>query len=226
MKSLEDSRRLARSLVSIGRASGVRTEAAITNMDAPLGRAVGNASEVIESLETLKGRGPSDVESLSVSLAARMLVAAGIGDEREAESRVRRALASGEGLETFRRIIENQGGNPSVVDDYSLLPSAPDEFRVVAHRAGVVGALDAEKIGRAAVVLGAGRTRLDDAVDHGVGIEVTSGPGARVMAGETLLILRHRSGHGLADAAPLAQASIRIDDQAPELRPLVLETVR
>ncbi len=131
MKTLEDSRRLARSLVAIGNASGVRTEALITRMDAPLGRAVGNASEVIESLETLKGRGPADLESLSVTLAARMLVLAGVAaDAADAECRVRAALASGAGLETFRRMIEHQGGDPAVVDDYTRLPAAPDEHRV------------------------------------------------------------------------------------------------
>jgi pyrimidine-nucleoside phosphorylase len=225
MKTREDSRRLARSLVSIGTASGVRTEAAITGMDAPLGRAVGNASEVIESLETLKGHGPPDVESLSVFLAARMLVLAGLAGEDGAEAQVRRALASGAGLETLRRIIANQGGNPTVVDDYSLLPSAPDEHRVSAPRGGYVGGLHAEQIGRAAVALGAGRATLEDRIDHGVGIEVVSGPGAPVKTGDTVLLIRHRAGRGLAEAVPLAQAAIRIDDGAPELRPLVLERV-
>src|SRR4051812_29757691 len=133
MKTLEDSRRLARSLVAIGNASGVRTEALITRMDAPLGREVGNASEVIESIETLKGNGPEDLEQLSVVLAARMLVLAGVSaDQGAAEGCVRDSLASGAGVEAFRRIIERQGGDPRVVDDYSRLPRAPDEHQVTA----------------------------------------------------------------------------------------------
>ena len=225
MKSREDSRRLARSLVSIGTASGVRTEAAITAMDAPLGRAVGNASEVIESLETLKGHGPPDVESLSIFLAARMLVLAGLAGEDGAEAQVRGALASGAGLETLRRIIANQGGNPEVVDDYSLLPSAPDEHRISAPRGGYVVGLHAEHIGRAAVALGAGRARLEDRIDPGVGIEIVNAAGAPVKTGDTVLLIRHRGGRGLAEAVRLAQAAVRIDDGAPELRPLVLERV-
>src|SRR4029450_11176898 len=107
----------ARSLLSVGCASGVRTEPRITAMDAPLGRMVGNSLEVIESIETLKGNGPEDLERLSVVLAARMLMAAGLeADEARAEARVRDALASGAGVEKLRAIIEFQGGNPAVVD--------------------------------------------------------------------------------------------------------------
>ena len=134
MKTLDDSRALARSLVRIGNASGVRTEALITAMDAPLGRMVGNSMEVIESLDVLKGQGPADVEELSVLLAARMLMLAGIeAEEESATKRIRGAIASGAGLEVFRRIIEHQGGDPRVVDDYSRLPLAPrDEVRAPA----------------------------------------------------------------------------------------------
>ena len=118
MKTRDDSRRLAESLVAIGNASGLRTEALITSMDSPLGRAVGNSNEVIESIETLKGNGPPDLETLSVQLAARMLVLAGIATtEADATAAVRKALTSGSGLEAFRRIIENQHGDPRVIDD-------------------------------------------------------------------------------------------------------------
>ncbi len=127
MKTPEASRQLAESLVAIGEASGVRTEALITRMDSPLGREVGNACEVIESIETLKGAGPQELEQLSVLLAARMLVVAGVTSvESDAEARVRKAIASGAGVEKLRDIIEHQGGDPRVVDDYALLPSASD----------------------------------------------------------------------------------------------------
>ena len=141
MKTEADSRRLAESLVSIGNASGVRTEAVITAMDAPLGRAVGNALEVIECIEALKGRGPPDLVDVSVELAARMLVLGGVAADRaDAERRVRGAIASGAGLERFRRIIENQGGDPRVVDDYARLPSAPDRHVVGGAARGYVTA--------------------------------------------------------------------------------------
>ena len=226
MKTREDSRRLAESLVDIGNASGVRTEALITGMDAPLGRAVGNASEVVESLETLKGRGPADLESLSVQLAARMLVLAGLAPGLdEAERRVREALRSGSALDVFRRVIENQGGDPAVVDDYGRLPSAPDEHRVTASKAGYVAELRAEHIGRAAVALGAGRARLEDAIDHGVGIQVEAPPGTAVRDGDAVLLVRHRGGRGLKEALALLAEALVVADAPPAARPLVVDTV-
>lgn len=226
MKTLDDSRRLAKSLVGIGNASGVRTEALITSMDAPLGRAVGHACEVIESIETLKGKGPGDLEALSVQLAARMLVLAGIAPtEADAETRVRRALRSGAAVETFRRIVENQGGDPAVIDDYTRLPTAPDELRIAASRGGYVNDLRAEHVGRAAVALGAGRARLEDVIDHGVGIQVAAPTGTEVKAGDAVLIVRHRSGRGLEEALPLLEEAVVIREERPAPRPLVVETV-
>ncbi len=227
MKTLEDSRRLAQSLVAIGNASGVRTEAVVTRMDAPLGREVGNANEVIESIETLKGQGPADLEYLSVLLAARMLVLAGVAATQEAaEASVRRALASGSGVEAFRRIIEHQGGDARVIDDYRRLPHAPDEHRVAAPRSGTVTSLDAESVGRAAVALGAGRGTLADAVDPAVGITIVAPPGAAVMAGDAVLILHHRGGRGLDEALPLLDEAIGIGDGPFDASALVVEEIR
>src|SRR3954454_14182743 len=127
MKTEADARRLAESLVATGELAAGRTEALLTAMDAPLGRAVGNALEIVESIETLKGRGPADLEALSVEFAARMLVLGGIDSGLDrATARVRDALGSGAGVEKLRQIIENQGGDPKVIDDYSRLPAAPD----------------------------------------------------------------------------------------------------
>ena len=226
MKTLPDSQRLAESLVAIGTASGVRTEALITRMDAPLGRTVGNSLEVIECIETLKGRGPRDIEDLSVLLAARMLTAAGLErDEPSAVTRVRHALTSGAGLEKLAAIMEFQGGNPRVIDDQGLLPSTTDLHDVTATADGYVSALLAEEIGRAAVSLGAGRTRLDEAIDPGVGIEITAPVGAPIRRGEPVLRLHHRKGHGLEEALPLLERAIRIADTPPASRDLVVERV-
>src|SRR4030088_1909476 len=150
MKTEADSRRLAESLVSIGNASGVKTEAIITSMDTPLGRAVGNALEVIECFDVLKGEGPSDLVDVSVELAARMLVLGRVASDRaDGERRVRGAIASGTGLDRFRQIIEVQGGDPNVVDDYARFPAAPRRHVVAAPRAGYVTRLDAALVGRA-----------------------------------------------------------------------------
>src|SRR3954465_3232323 len=152
MKTERASCRLAESLVSIGNASGVKTEAVITAMDSPLGRAVGNALEVIECIDVLKGGGPADLVDVSVELTARMLVLGRVARDRdEAEQKARGAIRSGAGLERFRQIVEAQGGGPEVVDDYPRLPHVTDRHVVAADRAGFVSRLDAESIGRASV---------------------------------------------------------------------------
>ena len=226
MKTVEQSRMLAESLVAIGVASGLRTEALITSMDAPLGRMVGNSLEVIESIETLKGNGPEDVERLSILLAARMLIAAGLErDEAQADRRVRDALRSGAGLEKLRAIVEFQGGDPRVIDEYSRLPAAPDRHDVAAPHDGFVSALHAEHIGRAAVSLGAGRDKLDDVIDPGVGVEVLAPVGVRVVAGDPVLRIHHRGGRGLAQAASRLAEAVQVADTPGTPRPLVLERV-
>jgi pyrimidine-nucleoside phosphorylase len=226
MKTPESSRALAESLAAIGRSAGVRTEAMITMMDAPLGRAVGNASEVIESIETLKGNGPTDLEQLSVRLAARMLIAGGVAeDDGDAESRIRGAMTSGAGVEKLRQIIENQGGDPRVIDDYRRLPSTVDRAYIEAPRGGYVSGLEAESVGRAAVSLGAGRGKIDDVIDHGVGIRVLAPVGQEVRAGDRVLEIQHRAGRGLDAAVVLLRQAVQIADAPPSPRPLIVDTI-
>jgi pyrimidine-nucleoside phosphorylase len=227
MKSLDDSKRLAESLVAIGNASGVRTEALITGMDAPLGHQVGNSLEVIESIETLKGRGPADLEDLSVRFAARMLVLAGVERDPDAAARrVRQAIASGAGVEKFREIVANQGGDPRVIDDYARLPAAPDRHEVRASRGGYVAGLQAEHVGRAAVALGAGRAKLDDVVDPAVGIEVLTPVGSHVAEGDPVFLVHHRGERGFGEAIPLLTSAIAIAEAAPVAKPLVVAEIR
>ena len=226
MKTEADSRRLAESLVSIGNASGVKTEALITAMDTPLGRAVGNALEVVECIEVLKGEGSADLVDVSVELAARMLVLGKIADDRsDAERLVRGAIASGAGLDRLRRIIEMQGGDPRVVDDYGRLPSAPDRHLVRAHAAGYVTTLDAELVGRASVILGAGRDRVEDPVDHAVGIMVLAKPGEQVSAGDPILELHYRDGAKRDRALELANRAFAIGDVRVASRPVIVDEV-
>jgi pyrimidine-nucleoside phosphorylase len=227
MKTRPDAERLARTLVAIGKAQGVHTEALLTAMDVPLGRAVGNSLEVIECLETLKGRGPADLETLSVRLAARMLLLAGVADTEEAGERaVRAALTSGRGLEKFRQIVEQQGGDPAVVDDYRRLPGAPERLPVRAERPGWVTNLDAELIGRAGMLLGAGRNRVEDIIDPGVGIVIRAHRGKEVRAGDPLVELQYRDPSHLDAAADLVHKAYEIGDAAPAPQPLVLDMIR
>jgi len=226
MKTEDDSRRLAQSLVSIGKASGVKTEALITAMHAPLGCAVGNAIEVIECIEVLKGRGPADLIEISLELTARMLVLGGAATTvADGTARARAAIDSGAGLERFRQIVEHQGGDPRVVDDYSRLPAAPERHVVKAPRAGFVSRLDAELVGRASVMLGAGRDRVQDPVDPAVGIMVLAVPGTRVKAGDGILELHYRDRARLASAEPLAGRAIVMADVPPPRTPLILGEV-
>jgi pyrimidine-nucleoside phosphorylase len=227
MKTEADSRRLAESLVSIGQASGVRTEAIITTMDAPLGRAVGNALEVIECIEVLKGGGPADLVDVSLELTARMLVLGGVAADRaDGTRRAREAIASGAGVERFRQIIETQGGDPRVVDDYGRLPHVPNRHLVTADRAGFIAALDAELVGRASVALGAGRDRVEDPVDPAVGILVRAKPGDRVKAGDPVLEIQYRESTRLGAALALAERAVAIGEAPPAPRGLIVGEVR
>ena len=228
MKTLPEARALAESLVRVGTANGLRVSALLTAMDAPLGRYVGNSLEVIESIETLKGNGPADLTDLSVRLAARMVVLAGLAaDDAAATAKVRRALDTGAGLEVFRKCIEQQGGDPRVVDDYSRLPVAPSSqcMTLSPDQIGHVTAIDAEKIGVAAMVLGAGRQRSEDGIDHAVGVEVAM-VGEWVGAHDELCRVFYRDEAALAAAVPLLQSAFTIGDErpaTPQAAGLVLE---
>jgi pyrimidine-nucleoside phosphorylase len=226
MRERADARRLAESLVAIGTAQGVRTEALLTAMDVPLGRAAGNALEVSEAIDTLKGRGPPDLEQLSVVLASRMVHLGGVAPTpEEAERRVREALTSGRGLEKFRAVVARQGGDPRVIDDPRLLPAAPHREVLRADRAGYVQGFDALQVGRATVALGAGRDRVEDGVDPAVGVIVLARPGDRVKAGDALLELHYRDSARLAAARALLDGACPISDAPPAPGPLVLETI-
>jgi pyrimidine-nucleoside phosphorylase len=214
MKTLPDARALAESLVTIGSTNGVRTQALITAMDTPLGRMVGNSLEVIESIETLKGKGPADLEQLSLTLAARMVRLGGVAEtEEEAEALARTALTSGRGLEKFRQIIEHQGGDPWVIDDYRRLPSAPERSEIAAERTGYLTALDAELIGRATMV------------DPGVGAIVHAKPGEQVRAGQVLVELHYRDAARLTEAREMVRRAVRIADEAPPGQKVIYEVI-
>ena len=223
MKTAAEAEQLATSMVRAGRLAGVRTEALLTRMDAPLGRAVGNALEVIESIETLRGQGPRDLTELSVLLAARMVLLAGrAATAEDAERLVREAMTSGAGLERFRRMVKRQGGDPACVDTPSGLLLAPGRETVRAPRAGYLTGLDAMLVGQAAAALGAGRATAEDRVDHGVGIRVLATLGALLRAGEPVLELVHRDGKGLRESLALAAQAIELGGAPPAPRPLVV----
>ena len=227
MKHVRGARELAEAMVAIASHAGVRAEAVITDMEAPLGQAVGNALEIIECLETLKGAGSPDLAEIVRHLASRMVIVGGLErDQIAAQRRVEEAMSSGRALETFGRMVEAHGGNPRVLDDYSLLPSAPGHERLRATRTGFVSALGAESIGRASNALGAGRNRLEDPVDHAVGVVLRVRLGDSVREGDPLMELHHRDGRGLTAAIALCRQAVTIGDAPPPRRAKVLGEVR
>jgi thymidine phosphorylase len=225
MKTRDRATALADSLVKVGTANGLKMSAFITAMDAPLGRYVGNSLEVIESIETLKGKGPHDLTELSVKLAARMVKLAGLADDAEAEQKVRVALASGAGLEVFRKCIDRQGGDPKVIDDYSRLPKALDTAPVETPRAGYVTSMDAEKVGVAVGMLGGGRSRAEEGIDHRVGVIVRAKPGEHVAADAAVFEVHYQPARDSRAAFQLLASAFEVGDATPQEQPLILEEV-
>ena len=226
MKDAQGARALAAALVRVGERAGKVVAAVLTDMEAPLGVAVGNAIETREALDVLAGGGPADVVECTLCLGAEMLVAAGaMRDESEGRSRLAGAIASGDAARVAERMIEAQGGDPRVVEDRSRLEVAPEEVPVLAPRDGFVLRADALAIGLAAVAMGAGRTRADQAVDHAVGILVDRKPGQRVSRGEPLARLRVRRAAAASALVERVLAAFVIGDEAPRTRPLVLDRI-
>ena len=226
MKTLEDSRALARAMVDIGRGMGRKVAALITDMDQPLGNAVGNSLEVAECIATLKGEGPADVEELSVELAAWMLRLAADQPLESARGRIRKALSSGDGLRKFRDVIARQGGDPAVCEDPGRLPRAAQTIEVRSESKGHVTRIACASIGRAAMVLGAGRETVDSAIDPAVGLILHKKAGDAVSKGEPMVTLHVNDPRRLDDAAALIRAAIAIGPQAPARTPLVIEVIQ
>jgi pyrimidine-nucleoside phosphorylase len=226
MSRIEDARALAETMVGIGRAAGKQVVALITDMGEPLGRMVGNALEVAESCDTLRGDGPDDLRTLTVALGAEMLVMAGAAaDVAEAEARLGAILNSGAAFARFERLVEAQGGDPRALGDTSLLPQAPAIETVRATRDGVVEDFDCAEVGRAAVVLGAGRATKEDVVDPAVGIEVCVRRGDAVQVGDALFHVHYRERARADVAAARLAAAVEIGDEARRATPLVLERI-
>jgi pyrimidine-nucleoside phosphorylase len=200
MKDMEGARRLADELERTGEALGRRVVTVLTDMDQPLGFAVGNALEVREAILTLRNEGPEDLFQECLALGSRMLVLGGIArDEDDGRARLVSAVESGAALDKLRAWTRAQGGDARVADDVSLLPTAPLTREVLAHEDAWVAAFDAEGVGRAAMVMGAGRTAVDDVIDHAAGLVLAAKVGDRVEAGGRLVTL-HAASEELLDA--------------------------
>ena len=223
MTRLEDTIRLARTMIALGERRGCRTVALLTDMDQPLGVACGNAVEIAESIAVLRGGGPADVREVTFALGAEMLVVAGVArDREEARAPLHRAVESGAALERFRAVVVAQGGDPRVCDaPEAVLPQAPIREIVRAERAGVVQRVEPRTIGRAIVALGGGRTRVEDGVDAAVGILVHVRPGQALAAGDPVATVLARDAAGAAEARTAFGRALVIGEGIPPMRSLV-----
>ena len=226
MKKQVDARRLAQAMVGIGRRLDVRVQALITDMNQPLGFAIGNALEVMEVSQTLQKAGPADLTRLSLELAARMIH---LGKKAETLEEARKIaedkLMDGSAYAKFKAVVEAQGGNSQALDRFDLLPNATGMREIVTPRAGFVSAIMAEDIGRASQMMGAGRARKEDPIDPAVGVILEVKVGEKVDAGSVLCRLYYTNEEGLEEAAELVEDAFRISGTRPEERELILEVV-
>lgn len=216
MKTQVEAEKLATTLVAIGKQNGLRTTAFITGMDEPLGRAIGNRLEVVECIETLKGRGPDDLTDLSTLLAAEMVRLGGLASSlAQAEDKVLEVLKNGKALDLMRTMVKAQGGDAAVVDEPHRMPIAQDVVVLKAEVPGHVLEANAEKLGVACMILGAGREKADDSIDHSVGAVVLAKRGKQVDIGSPLVEIHYRDKAKLANAKPLFEDAIRIGPLPP-----------
>ena len=227
MKKMTDSRRLAQALVTVGKRLNQKVLAVITDMDQPLGNAVGNALEVMEAVETMRGGGPEDLVELSLELASRIVCVAHPDRTLEsAKDELFKLLNEGAALQKFRQMLEAQGANPQVIDSFELLPTAAADFVISSPRAGFISRISADDIGHAVALLGAGRETLDAAIDPAVGIVLEHKVGDRIQAGERLCTIYYNSDVHLEEASQMVEDAFHIAAAAPEAHPLVYEVIQ
>jgi pyrimidine-nucleoside phosphorylase len=226
MKNQVEARRLAQMMVGIGRRMDKRVQALITDMNQPLGFAIGNALEVMEVSQTLQNAGPSDLTRLSLELAARMIFLAKLSPSLEdAREIAQKHLLDGSGYRKLKEVIHAQGGNPQVLDKFELLPNATGMREITSPRAGFVTRINAEYIGLASSMIGAGRDTKEDSIDPAVGVILEVKVGQKIEAGEVLCRLYYTREEQVEDAAQTVEDAFRISNQPGDERNLILEVV-
>ena len=225
MKNIEDARELAKAMVDIGKENGRSVKAILTDMDRPLGHAIGNALEIREVIDTLKGHGPEDLTHECIIMAAHMLVLSHICDYETALSRVQEALDSGAALERLRMMIDAQGGDSRVIDDESILTIGQFTYDVIAPQDGYITHMNTEQCGIASVMLGAGRTVKDGPIDYSAGIVMHKKTGDAVSMGERIATLYASDESLFTNAAQTYLAAITIGNTAPKVVDTILDIV-
>ncbi|SFT81925.1 pyrimidine-nucleoside phosphorylase [Selenomonas sp. GACV-9] len=225
MKTLDDSIKLAQTMVAIGEGAGRRTVALITDMDTPLGFGIGNSLEVMESMDVLKGHGPADLTEVSLQLAENMLYLVGKGTIEECRAMAEKAIADGSAFETFCTMVREQGGDDSVLRDYEKFAQAPYKQEILAERDGFITKMNAEQIGETSVILGAGRETKDSDIDFSAGLVLHKKYGDAVKKGDSLVTLYTSKEESLKGAERLYREAVVIGDTQPEKEPLVYARV-
>ncbi len=224
-KTLEDSRNLASTMVEIGKQAGKKMLALITDMDRPLGNAIGNTLEVKEAIETLNGRGPADFTEICIILATNMLYLAGKGNMEECENMVKGAIADGSALETFKKMVKAQGGDVECIDNPDKFEKAPFERAIKSQKSGYIHHVDTEGYGIASLLLGAGRNTKEESIDFSAGIVLNKKTGDYVNVGDTIAVMYTSDDKKFENAERKFIDSTTISDVAPENRPIVLDRV-
>lgn len=223
MKDKRGATRLADLCIKIGRKAGLRMSAVISDMDEPLGNAVGNSLEVREAIEVLKGQGPSDLKELTLRLASHMVMLAGVADSaEEAEEMALKSIYEGRAINKFRQLLRAQGGR-DVTEHPDLLPGDKFKGEVTADRDGYISSVDAASIGHAAAILGAGRLKKEDPIDYGAGVYLCKKRGDYVKKGERLMYLYSKSQKLIMDAEDDIRNAVSFSEQRPEDKKIVLE---
>lgn len=225
MKKPEDAKALAQLMTEVGRDAGKKCRAVITDMNQPLGHAVGNALEVIEAVEILKGNQRDRLYELCMILAANMLELAGKGSIEDCREEAEKAVENGSALEKFREMVEAQGGDSSFINDYSLLPCSAHKLEICAGEDGWIAEVNSEDIGFAALMTGAGRSRKEDEIDHSAGIIMNCEIGGYVKKNDVVMTLYSNSSERLKTAGDRAKKALRISQKKPEMPPLVYAVI-
>ncbi len=226
MKTADDATLLAKSMVNIGKRSGRQTSALITDMDTPLGHAVGNSLEVKEAIEVLKGGGPSDLKEICIILSSLMASSALRISEAEAKEKATALLASGAAFEKFKEWISAQGGSISVIEKPELIPTAEHKYEITAECDCFISRMDAEKIGAAAMKLGAGRASKNDKIDHSAGIILAKKTCDKVNKSDTIATLYTNRQECIDEAKNLLLSAISLSKEAPARKPLIYGIIK
>ena len=226
MKTQVEARRLAAMMVGIGRRMDKKVQALLTDMNQPLGYAIGNALEIMEASQTLQNAGPADLTKLSLELAARMIF---LGKQaatlEEARMLAEKHLVDGSAYRKFKQVVAAQGGNPQALDKFELLPNATGMREITSPRAGYVSSIDAQDIGASSNMIGAGRDKKEDSIDPTVGIILEVKMGEKVDAGSVLCRLYYTKEDRVEEAAEMVEDAFHISSQKPDERELILEVV-